>query len=157
MSPPTEYIKLDVLKPFDQSSTVCQPFNSATNWPVWRAMKVLDWAQWVIKPLVDPKSDPRILKLFTFGLLAAIVTFIIGKVLFMVENVKNWEEMVKPFFMMVICLIGAAKWLTFISNMQRIRQIFDDLQVIVDKSKSKARANPRNNKSVGFQGPVLRP
>lgn len=108
--------------------------------------------------MVDSKSVPLFLKLLTTGLFAVVIVSMFGSLFFILENMNtNLGEIVQPFFLIAMCLITVAKWLSFISNKQRVRQVFDDLQMIVDDSKSKRYLHSETDNSVGFQGPELKP
>ena len=97
-------------------------------------MKVLDFVQSAMGPLIDPTYDPRIFRYFTFIYLSSSLFIIVGSSYTISDNLKDFSKLPEPLYVVTTWTLGFIKFFSFIQHKSRIRDTFNRLQVIVDRS-----------------------
>ena len=100
-----------------------------------KTMKVLASVQWLLRPLLDPTCDPRVLKYFSRVYFISTSLLVFGSINLMIQSLDDFKLMIEPGFVVTGITLGFVKWLSFNKHAQLIREIFANFQEVVDDSK----------------------
>ena len=99
------------------------------------AIEVLASPEWLIRPMYDPDSHPRLFKYYSilfwiFGSLMCILT-----AFYVAENSDDFMKVLQPCFIIIAYSMAFIKWICCVWNRQSIREVFEFLQTNVKDSK----------------------
>ena len=97
-------------------------------------MAVISTTSWFLKPLVDPKSDPRVLKYFIISYCLLMLFILTGSVCYIVDHSDNFADFPEPFYLIAIWALISIKFVSFICHKERIQAILKSIQIIADQS-----------------------
>ena len=98
-------------------------------------MKVLTPIRWILSPLLDQNSDPRIFKYFSLVFVTFSVMIIAASTFNIIENSASLTKMTQPIFVIATYVLGCVKLTSFISHKQHIRDVIEVFQVNSHQSK----------------------
>ena len=95
-------------------------------------MKVLEAAEFVLKPLIDPASYGWMYKCFIFLFFLADASQFWASVLYFVENIENLNNITQAIYVITGIALAFTKWYFFVRHADNVQDILSSFRKIVD-------------------------
>ena len=98
-------------------------------------MKVLGLLRRMLRLVLDPACDQRIFKLYSALFVSTLLISSVGTAFYIIDHINELTKITDPLHVITACTLAFVKGFSFVRHKQTVRDIFQRLQVIFNRSK----------------------